>query len=241
MLLSSLLLRVACCRYTHLWVKEVAGQFQGGVCEVRTGHKTQDVGVMTRIGDRFSTWDVRNGLQSIIPTVLTSGLLGYPFALPDIIGGNAYFGRNPDTELFVRWTQVNALMPAMQFSIAPWHIGQEAQAMVSQALVLRKELMGEILRLAEGASRDLDPIVRPMWWLDPQDPATFEIYDQFALGDDVIVAPVVVKGQRQREVYLTAGTWEDLADPGRIIQGRQWLTVDAPLAKLPCYRRVART
>mmetsp|Transcript_12341 Transcript_12341/g.31273 ORF Transcript_12341/g.31273 Transcript_12341/m.31273 type:complete len:114 (-) Transcript_12341:234-575(-) len=113
--------------------------------------------------------------------------------------------------------------------------------MVSQALAVRKELIGDMLRLAEDASLRLDPIVRPMWWLDPQDPATFEIYDQFALGDDVIVAPVVVKGQRQREVYLTAGTWEDLADPGRIIQGRQWLTVDAPLAKLPCYRRVART
>ena len=46
--------------YTHLWVREVAGKFQGGVCEVRTGHKTQDVGMMTRLGDRFSTWDVKN-------------------------------------------------------------------------------------------------------------------------------------------------------------------------------------
>ena len=227
--------------YTHLWVREVAGKFQGGVCEVRTGHKTQDVGMMTRLGDRFSTWDVKNGLQSIIPTVVTSGLLGYPFALPDIIGGNAYFGRNPDTELFVRWTQVNALMPAMQFSIAPWHVGQEAQALVSQALRLRKKLIREIVGLAEDTRSLLAPIVRPMWWLDPEDEKTYEISDQYAVGNDIIVAPVVVKGQRRRDVYLTSGTWEDLDAPGQPIQGGQWLLdLDAPLDKLPCFRRVTQ-
>lgn len=38
------------------------------------------------MGDRFSTWDVSNGLQSIIPTLLTSSVAGYPFCLPDMIG-----------------------------------------------------------------------------------------------------------------------------------------------------------
>ena len=65
---------------------------------------------------RFSTWSTSNGLRSVIPTLLTSGLLGYPFCLPDMIGGNAYFGRKPDVELLVRWAQANALMPAMQVS-----------------------------------------------------------------------------------------------------------------------------
>ena len=42
--------------------------------------------MFTRMGDRFSTWDVSNGLQSIIPTLLTSSVAGYPFCLPDMIG-----------------------------------------------------------------------------------------------------------------------------------------------------------
>ena len=41
--------------------------------QVRTGHRTQGVSLFTRMGDRFSTWDVSNGLQSLIPTLLTSG------------------------------------------------------------------------------------------------------------------------------------------------------------------------
>ena len=87
--------------------------------------RTQGVGLLTRMGDRFSTWGVDNGLQSVIPTLLTSSILGYPFCLPDMIGGNAYFGTKPDPELMVRWTQASALMPALQFSIAPWDLGPQ--------------------------------------------------------------------------------------------------------------------
>lgn len=52
------------------------------------------------------------------------GLSGYPFILPDMIGGNAY-GEKPSKELFIRWVQVNALLPAMQFSLLPWDFDEE--------------------------------------------------------------------------------------------------------------------
>ena len=48
-----------------------------------------------------------------------------------------------------------------------------------------------------------------MWWLDPHDAATFTIHDQFALGDDLIVAPVVERGATTRDIYLTQGQWRD--------------------------------
>ena len=48
-----------------------------------------------------------------------------------------------------------------------------------------------------------------MWWLDPRDEATFTIHDQFALGDDLIVAPVVERGATTRDIYLTQGRWRD--------------------------------
>lgn len=37
----------------HTLLPRAAGQFSGGVSEVRTGHMTQDVAVLTRMGDRF--------------------------------------------------------------------------------------------------------------------------------------------------------------------------------------------
>jgi len=41
-----------------------------------------------------------------------------------MIGGNAYAGL-PSEELFIRWTQANALMPSLQFSLLPWEFGEE--------------------------------------------------------------------------------------------------------------------
>lgn len=69
--------------------------------------------------DKLSHWGYDAGLKSMIPTALLFGILGYPFVLPDMIGGNAY-GDWPTKELYIRWLQVNVFMPAIQFSIVPW-------------------------------------------------------------------------------------------------------------------------
>jgi alpha-glucosidase (family GH31 glycosyl hydrolase) len=53
------------------------------------------------------------------------------------------------------------------------------------------------------------PIIRPLWWLDPNDSVTYSIDDQFMLGDEYMVAPVVTPGARHRDVYLTNGSWID--------------------------------
>lgn len=226
-------------QYTRQYVTNVAGQFAGGVSEVRTGHMTQNVALLTRMGDRFSTWGASNGLRSIIPAALTSGLLGYPFCLPDMVGGNAYFGRAPDEELMVRWAQASALMPAVQLSIAPWDLGPRAARLVREALALRTRCAGLIERLAHEAAGALVPICRPMWMLDPYDEATYEIHDQYALGDHVIVAPVVNEGASSRDVYLTKGLWRDIHDAGApLLEGGRWQRdVHAPLDVLPVYVR----
>lgn len=76
--------------YTRAYLTRIAGKFQNGCSEVRTGSRTTNLALLTRMGDRFSVWSTSNGLRSLIPTLLTSSVLGYPFALPDMIGGNAY-------------------------------------------------------------------------------------------------------------------------------------------------------
>jgi myogenesis-regulating glycosidase len=223
--------------YTQLYVERVAGQFAGGVSEVRTGHSNHDVAIMYRMGDRFSTWDAANGLRSLIPTLLTSGVLGYPFCLPDMIGGNAYFNTFPDKELLVRWTQVNALMPAMQFSLAPWDLGRETERLVTKAISIRRKLEDHLVTLAEEAAETLTPICRPLWMIAPDEEDTYQIQDQFALGNDIIVAPVVCRGARSRDVYLTEGMWRDVVN-GSVIEGGKWIkNVSSPLDHLPVYIR----
>lgn len=47
-------------------------------------------------------------------------MVGYPFVLPDMIGGNGYNEVTPDYEIFLRWLQANVFMPSLQFSFVPW-------------------------------------------------------------------------------------------------------------------------
>ena len=155
--------------------------------------------------------------------------------------GNAYFGKFPDRELMVRWAQANALMPALQFSLAPWDVGAEAADLTRKSLEIREKVVETLVNLTEAAAHSLEPMCRPMWWLAPEDENTYRIQDQFAVGNDVIVAPVVTKGVTKRDVYLTEGLWVEASDPtGKVFVGGQW-TRDflAPLEKLPCFMRVA--
>jgi len=52
--------------------------------------------------DKDSVWGYDNGLKTLIPTLLHFGILGYPYTLPDMIGGNAYNGQMPSKEMFIR-------------------------------------------------------------------------------------------------------------------------------------------
>lgn len=231
--------------YTRLWIERVASKF--AVSEVRSGVQgIQELTPMSRLFDRFSTWTLENGLASVLTGTLTSGILGYPFVLPDMIGGNAYGDDKPDAELMVRWAQVNVALPALQFSVAPWDMGEECHAMCTSALRWREDVFwGRVKEVIPDACVRYTPIVRPMWWVD-QRPEMSKVYDQFMLGDDMLVAPIIVKGAVERTVSLPAGTWRRVQlagvsakhDAGSI-QGGGTVRVHAALDDMPVFRRVS--
>ena len=172
--------------------------------EVRVGIRTQRLPVFVRLMDKESRWDDDNGLATLIPHVLTFGLLGYPFALPDMVGGNAYHGL-PERELYIRWLEANTLMPAIQLSIPPWQYDEEVVEIARKMLRLREQYADLIVLLAHESTRTGSPIVRPLWWLAPTDQVAQIIDDEFLLGDCLLVAPVVVRGATSRRVYLPPG------------------------------------
>jgi len=69
----------------------------------------------------------------------------------------------------------------------------------------------------------------------PDDPQTWAIDDQYVVGNDVIVAPVVA-GHAQRSVYLPAGDWFDFWSGARYAGGHS-ITIDVPLEQVPLFAR----
>eukprot|EP00889_Picochlorum_renovo_P003452 jgi/Picre1/30482/NNA_005846.t1 len=141
------------------------------------------------------------------------------------------------TQLYVQRVAGQFAGGVSEFSLAPWDLGRDTEMLVAKALKTRSKFEDHLAALAQEAADTLTPICRPMWMIAPEEEETYEIEDQFALGNDVIVAPVVRRGARQRDVYLTSGMWRDFVD-GSLIEGGQWLkNVAAPLDHLPIYVR----
>eukprot|EP00112_Aurelia_sp_Birch-Aquarium-sp1_P011954 Seg251.3 transcript_id=Seg251.3/GoldUCD/mRNA.D3Y31 product="Myogenesis-regulating glycosidase" protein_id=Seg251.3/GoldUCD/D3Y31 len=193
---------------------QIASSF-GGLSEVRVGYGNQNCSLFVRLLDRTSAWGIDNGLKSVLTATLTFGILGYPFVLPDMVGGNAYSSK-PIKELYIRWTQLNVFLPSIQFSIAPWDYDNETVTIVKNALDIRKNISADLIRFVKIAAKKNYPIIRPVWWLAPQDQTALKEDSEFLVGDKYLVAPILEEGAKSRQVYLVRGTWKEMFQSGNI-------------------------
>uniref|UniRef100_A0A915NA82 Uncharacterized protein n=1 Tax=Meloidogyne floridensis TaxID=298350 RepID=A0A915NA82_9BILA len=199
----------------------------GSAVENRYGSGTQQTNFFTRTIDRNSYWDKDGGLSTLIPWALQSSLHGYYWNLPDMIGGNGLNhnesnirGEPPEEELYIRWTQANTLLLAMQFSYPPWHskYGGEVLNIVKKSLELRKKWMHYLIKNVRKSVEDKVPVIRPMWWASDDNEA-LTIDDQFMVGSDLVVAPVIKSGQKTRNVYLPEGNWRNGNNVSEVVIG----------------------
>ncbi len=209
--------------------------------EYRAMWKMAGQPLVNRLRDKSHSWE---DLQKLIPDILLQGLVGYSFTCPDMIGGGSFTSFLPghpiDQDLIVRSAQCHALMPMMQFSVAPWRIlDPEHLEACKKAIQVRAKYTPTILKLARQAARNGTPIVRSMEYVFPHQ-GYGNVRDQFLLGDHILVAPLVVKGPKQgksiRSVALPAGTWKDWR--GKIHQGPNKLRVEVALDGLPVFEQV---
>lgn len=190
-----------------------------------------------RLSDKEHTW---TDLQKLIPDMILEGLMGYPFSCPDMIGGGEFTsflpGNKIDQELIVRSAQCQALMPMMQFSVAPWRVLDKAHLnSVLKAVQVREEHRDYILELAKQAALTGEPVVRSMEYAFPHE--GFErVNDQFMLGDQLLVAPVLEKGAINRQVILPGGAWKGFN--GKLYQGPATFSVAVPYDELCFFERM---
>lgn len=198
-------------------------------------------------GDSGCADDVLKGwaqMENQIPVLLSAGLGVIPFTTTDITG---YCGDINDypamAELFTRWIQMGIFNPLSRIhhegnnAVEPWLFGPVAEANAKAAIELKYSLLPYIYTYAREA-HDLGlPIMRPMVMEFPMDTETYSLDTQFMFGEELLVAPVVKKSARTRNLYLPEGTWIDFNDRKTSYAGEQWLTVDASLDVIPMFVR----
>jgi len=200
-------------------------------------------------GDIASTFEA---LQAQVRAGLNMAMSGIPWWTTDIGG---FHGGNIHTdyfrELIVRWFQYGVFCPIFRLhgyrepAQGPlprsgadnevWSFGEPAYQLITRMLALREKLRPYIQEQMEIASQSGLPPMRPLFVDFPADPACESIEDQFMFGPEILVAPVLHLGQRQRSLYLPGGVRWLEAWTGQVYPGGQTVTVSAPLAQIPVF------
>jgi len=215
----------------------LAADYPGSECRCAFGLAGKPV--VMRLHDKEHSW---SAVRRLVPDMLAAGLTGYQFICPDMIGGGSWTAFLPgspfDSELFIRSAQVHALCPMMQISASPWRVLDDRHQQAFLAAVrLRQKFAPMFVELAKRAAKDGEPIMRAFEYVFPGN-GYEAVQDEFMMGDDLLVAPVLEKGVTSRDVALPPGTWK--ADDGLVLEGPRTVAVQTPLERLPHFIRVAK-
>ncbi|MCX0399454.1 glycoside hydrolase family 31 protein [Clostridium perfringens] len=177
-------------------------------------------------GDNMSLW---SQMRMSISMNANLGISGFSFVGNDVSG----FGLDSSEELFIRWMEMGPFIPIFRNHSnmytrrqEPWAFGPRAEKIAKKSIELRYELLPYIYDLYYISHKEGLPIFRPMIMEYEKDMNLLNMREQFMLGENMIVAPVLYEGERSKTVYLPKGSWFNYFTMEKL-QGGKWY-------KLPC-------
>ena len=243
------------------------GQKKDGVPDILNLVRCAWVGSQ-RYGALVWSGDIESSFREMkvqLANGLNMGVAGIPWWISDT--GGFYGGNIEDPafrELLVRWFEWAVFMPVLRMhgdrapnlgSLAQgvdhgggfcssgspnelWSYGDEVYEILRRWVGIREELKPYIAEAAAESVKTGLPMMRAMFLEFPSDPAVWALWDQYMFGPDYLIAPVTEAGARERKVYLPAGVWESFWDKTRLESSGEWVTVPAPLDRMPVFRRI---
>lgn len=220
----------------------------------RAGYTRSRTSPIHWAGDQISTWDE---MRQVLTAGLSAGLSGITYWSFDIAG---FAGPMPDAELYSRCVQWAVFAPVMQWHSEPVG-GQFSELMASSEMVndrspwniasyygrpelldemrfhfaLRMNLLPSIYSFAIDSSVTGLPMMRPLMIEFPKDKHVYEVDDEYILGS-ILIAPILAKGAKEREVYLPDGSWISLWK-GENVTGPASITASTGDQRIPAFIR----
>lgn len=198
-------------------------------------------------GDTIVTWE---SLQFQPYFTATASNIGYGWWSHDI-GGHMCGYRNERLE--ARWYQLGTFSPINRLHSScsefmgkePWNFSSEVRESMVASLRLRHAMLPYLYTMNYRAALDGRPLVEPMYWGSPDNPAAYEVPDEFRFGTQLLVAPIVTDNdsatqRAHTEVWLPQGEWFDFFDGRRYVSsvpsGRK-LEVWRSLERIPVFAK----
>ncbi len=180
------------------------------------GFGSQKYCVSLWAGDQSVDWSRHDGMATVISGALSSGMVGNPYHHSDIGGYTSLHGNIRSKELFERWLEMGTFSSLMRTHEGnrprenfQFYQDQDTLRLMAKLTKLRKALKPYIKAVNLEASCEGSglPMQRPLVLHYPTDPETYSLQDEYLLGRDLLVAPVMVEGGNSRDVYLPQDQW----------------------------------
>lgn len=185
-------------------------------------------------GDWPSEWQY---FEPVIKAGLNIGMSGVGY-WAHCMGG---FEHEADPELYVRWCQFGLMSPvAHLFGMdhpgykEPWNYGERAMKIYRSYDSLRYSLIPYLYTMGWEMYQTGMPLMRALVLENQNDLNTYNITDQYLLGDAILVCPVTTKGAKTRSLYLPEGKWYSHWD-GKVYEGKAYVHVVTPLEQMPIF------
>lgn len=192
-------------------------------------------------GDQNVDWSEDDGLPSVLTSALSLAMSGMGLHHSDIGGYTTLYGMKRSKELLIRWAEQTAFTPLMRTHEGNrpgdnWQFDHdeetiEAIKVMTNVHVSLKPYLVDLV--AENANSGT-PVMRPLF-LHYDELQFYSMKDQYLLGPDMLVAPILEEGASKRDVVLPEGEWIHLFTK-KPYQGGTY-TVEAPLLQPPVFYR----
>ncbi|MEG2087744.1 MAG: glycoside hydrolase family 31 protein, partial [Angelakisella sp.] len=237
----------------HTFLEQTAGQGKG-VTFSRAGFTGGQQYPIHWAGDQISSW---SELRGQLTAGLSLGLSGVPFWGFDIGG---FANAMPTAELYLRATAFAAFAPIMQFHSeprsgqfystqredwnndrSPWNVARVSKddrvvPLYRLYANLRMNLLPYLYCEAIYCAQTARPMMAHLLYDYPRDARVWQLEDEYLLGRNILVAPMITKDATRRQVYLPKGGWYDLWNGCPLDGGREICAV-CGLEQIPIYLR----
>ena len=159
------------------------------------------------------------------------------------IGG--HMGGIRDDELAVRWLQFGVFSPinrlhstSSPFSAKePWRFNVIARNTMTGFLRLRHRLVPYLYSMNRRASRDGEPLIQPLYYVEPENDEAYRVPNEYYFGSELLCCPLTVPMDKEAQAaafkaWLPSGVWIDFFN-GRIYSGGRLLELWRGLTSMP--------
>ena len=141
-----------------------------------------------------------------------------------------------DEELSTRWIQFGVFSPIMRLHSSnsaftgkePWNYNAVSENIMKRYLKLRHEMIPYLYTMNYHASHDGQPLIRPMYYLEPEQPEAYEVPNEYYFGTELVVCPITeptdkAAGTACVKAWIPEGKWYDIFsglkyDGGRMLE-----------------------